>query len=579
MKYIAKFIDYIDESTFICIIALALFILVGSTFSNFLVTSSDHRATQMYIGELKYNISIDNKESNVIVSNPGLNEYEVLINSLNSKSTFYKLVYSNNENLDIKYRDSYDSTNGSILENGSKKVVLLVNNKSDSDIIFDIKVVGGFITNGLDGIDSVIGYSFIDKIEANSIFNTILEDNKAYPDNSLSDYVSYESGIDYSNISGYTEYIEKVVVNQNISLISNNDKYVGNTYLFDYKTHTYTLVDYSLKSYDTSDIGKYTCSDGTLTCDNMYKIGSVVNNIVINGELYSYEFNTRGNINGNGLYYTSDISKTYDLNLDGKGDKVYYFRGNVNNNYVVYSNNCFKIFRTNEDKSIRLIYVGLYEDGVCPSEFNSIGNYKYNSKHNDNAYIGFMYGKSESLKYDSTHSNLNDSDVKKGLDEWYSNNITDTSKIVNSIYCNDRSIISGNGYFNDKTTYLGYSRLINGTPTFRCNNKNDRFTYNNELGNNDLSYSVGLITVDELIFAGFNDKYTNVNNYLYSSNPFYTMSPYSFDNYSYVFTLSNGQISNILTMSDAMVLPVISIDRNAIVASGFGTFNKPYIIK
>ena len=66
MKYIAKFIDYIDESTFIGIIALALFILVGSTFSNFLVTSNDHRATQMYIGELKYSLKVDNNNSNEV---------------------------------------------------------------------------------------------------------------------------------------------------------------------------------------------------------------------------------------------------------------------------------------------------------------------------------------------------------------------------------------------------------------------------------------------------------------------------------------------------------------------------------
>lgn len=579
MKYIAKFIDYIDESTFIGIIALALFILVGSTFSNFLVTSNDHRATQMYIGELKYSLKVDNNNSNIIVSKPGINEYNVEINSLNRKNTFYKLVYLNNENLDIKYRESYDKTEDSIDANSNKKIVLLVNNKSNNDIVFDIKVVGGFETNGIDGIGEVVGYSFIDKIESKSIFDTILSDNIVYPDNIKSDLVTYENGIDFTNISGYSEYTENIILNQNISLTSDNDKYVSNEYVFDSRSKTYTLLNYSeLKSYEANDINKYTCDNGSLTCNNLYKINSVINNVVVNADLYTYKLDYNGNINGNGLYYTEDIIKTYDINLDGKGDRVYYFRGDIQNNYVMFSNNCFKIIRTNEDNSIRLIYTGKYRGGMCSLEITSDLNSKYNLNHNDNAYVGYMFGNTQMINYDDTHTNLNESNIKTIIDMWYKENIKDESLVVDSIYCNDRSTLT-NGYSTLKTKYNTTQRVNNGNITFRCENKNDRFTVNNNLGNKNLKYPVGLITVDELIFSGLNNNYENGNNYLNSINSIYTMSPYVYDNYSYIYTFENGKINYSISNTDAVILPVISIKGDAIVASGLGTYDKPYIIK
>ena len=56
--------------------------------------------------------------------------------------------------------------------------------------------------------------------------------------------------------------------------------------------------------------------------------------------------------NGRGLYYTSDLSKTEDLDGDGVGEVVYYYRGNATNNYVRFDSYCWRIVRTNEDGSI-----------------------------------------------------------------------------------------------------------------------------------------------------------------------------------------------------------------------------------
>ena len=49
--------------------------------------------------------------------------------------------------------------------------------------------------------------------------------------------------------------------------------------------------------------------------------------------------------NGRGLYYTTDTTMTEDLNGDGSGDVVYYYRGNVTNNYVRFDSYCWRIVK------------------------------------------------------------------------------------------------------------------------------------------------------------------------------------------------------------------------------------------
>ena len=60
--------------------------------------------------------------------------------------------------------------------------------------------------------------------------------------------------------------------------------------------------------------------------------------------------------NGKGLYYTANTNLTEDLNGDGIGERVYYYRGAVENNNVRFGGYCWRIVRTNEDGSVRLRY-------------------------------------------------------------------------------------------------------------------------------------------------------------------------------------------------------------------------------
>ena len=140
-----------------------------------------------------------------------------------------------------------------------------------------------------------------------------------------------------------------------------------------------------------------------------------------------------------------------------------------------------------------------------------------------NTYVGYMYGTSGASTYAETHTNTNSSTIKGTLDTWYTNNIKNTTNeqyIVDAIYCNDREVstadtnYTGDGSGTTKTAYKALERLqTNKTPTLQCNQVNDRFTketiINGVTGNGALTYSIGLITADEVAYAGA--KY-NANN-------------------------------------------------------------------
>ena len=85
----------------------------------------------------------------------------------------------------------------------------------------------------------------------------------------------------------------------------------------------------------------------------------------------------------------------------------YYYRGNVDNNYVKFAGFYWRILRMNGDGSIRMIYAGDADvidalpnkEEVLANGYNDantgyaqIGTTDYNSRDNNNAYVGYMYG-------------------------------------------------------------------------------------------------------------------------------------------------------------------------------------------
>ena len=293
--------------------------------------------------------------------------------------------------------------------------------------------------------------------------------------------------------------------------------------------------------------------------------------------------------NGKGLYYTSTNTE------DNK--TVYYFRGAVKNNYVSFAGYYWRIVRINEDGSIRLIYQGTTPDATGSAA--TIGSSKFNEEWNDNAYVGYMYGTAGSSSYSATHANTNDSIIKTMIDTWYEENLLENyaTYLADSGFCGDRSIANEPGLWNPPTftfdtalgygtnmTYYGaYNRLYNNkTPQFACPQSNDLYTTSSSnKGNKSLDYPIGLITADEVAYAGgVNDK-TNTNYYLYEGNmsqaSYWTMSPA----YSFWIWGINGQVGfgDQLALASYNVRPVINLKTSIEITSGDGTTGNVYIIK
>ena len=260
---------------------------------------------------------------------------------------------------------------------------------------------------------------------------------------------------------------------------------------------------------------------------------------------------------------------------------TYYFRGDVENNYVYFANYYWRIIRINGDGGIRMIYDGTtpHDNGESSTD-RQIGTSAFNSSNTSNAYVGYKYGNSSGTTYDETHANTSNSTIKQAIDAWYKTNISDkgfSSYLVDSIYCNDRSLSSGSGIGTEIGAVFSFSNRTSN-PTLYCKQDNDKFTVNTSKGNGSLQYPIGLITADELIYAGASTSSTNTNNNLYLStgSSYYTMTPYLFHAQ---FRATNSIFSNFVSFSTVTksngVRPVITLNGNTKL-QGTGTKDDPF---
>ena len=283
----------------------------------------------------------------------------------------------------------------------------------------------------------------------------------------------------------------------------------------------------------------------------------------------------------------------------------YYFRGAVKNNYVQFANKCWRIVRVNGDGSIKLV---LHNDNTssssspCAASNNSTTaafarysgstyNTAFNSSYNDNAYVGFMYGTAGSSDYASTHANTNKSDILKNLETWYNNNLkTYESKLADTIWCNDKSTVSGGlGYGTNATDYGAYNRLASTKqPTLKCPNDNNggklsKFTVDDTTnGNGNLTYKIGLLTADEIAFAGSISGYYNRSTYLQENTGttwWWSLSPYFFNGGgALVWDVGSGRLDYSYVSDFNGLRPAISLISSTSV-TGNGTSDNPYVVK
>ena len=306
-------------------------------------------------------------------------------------------------------------------------------------------------------------------------------------------------------------------------------------------------------------------------------------------------------MNADGTVTVTEVEETYGYLCKAKdayGDS-YYFRGNVTNNYVLFGGFYWRIIRMNGDGSVRVIYDGTsaHANGES-SEDRQIGESKFNSSDNDNAYVGYMYGKVGASTYAETHANTNNSTIKTYIDTWYENNIKGTANeqyIADNIFCNDRSFAPNNrgtGAGKSSTDYRWYNfadRSNNNKMMLTCPQKNDAFTVNDiSKGNGALTYGIGLITTDEVVLGGgfsgggsYSDGSMRgyYDYYLYASKSYWTSSPYGFSGSSadmrYVNSVFGSADDQYLVDLTEGVRPVISL-TSEVLMQGDGTASNPF---
>ena len=284
----------------------------------------------------------------------------------------------------------------------------------------------------------------------------------------------------------------------------------------------------------------------------------------------------------------------------------YYFRGAVTNNYVEFANKCWRIVRVSGDGSVKLILHNDNPTGAanpCDAANNSASaafarysgtTYKsaFNTNYNDNAYVGFKYGTPGSNTYEATHANTNKSTILENLETWYKNNLTTYEKVIaDTIWCNDKTNVTdttydpwgwtpnGYGYGTNVTYYGATQRLVStsnsagGTgPSLKCTGELSK-----------INSKVGLITADELAFAGYAFRLQNSTTYLQenAADDWWSLSPGDFNgSHAVVWDVngSNGRFGSDTVEDTYGLRPSISLKSTTNV-TGEGTSSSPFVVK
>ena len=265
----------------------------------------------------------------------------------------------------------------------------------------------------------------------------------------------------------------------------------------------------------------------------------------------------------------------------------YYFRGAVDNNWVKFAGYYWRIIRINGDGSIRLIYNGTSTQTTGDTTLINNGiNQAFNTNYNRNEYVGYMY------TINQQHGNGTSSSIKTVIDSWYSSNLASYSDKISKEagFCGDRepstssTTSNGSGGTGTITTYYGgYIKLVNSKdPTLKCKNSSDLYTVSgSSKGNQALSNPIGLITADEVAYAGGVYGQTNTSYYLYNDTYYWTMSPYRTypgGSTSAFLLNSNGNLDASYVHFEVGVRPVINLASDVTIKSGNGSSSTPYEI-
>ena len=558
------------------------------------------------------------------VSEPGI---YVLSYSVSSEKNYDK-AYFYKDNVELKVDSGTNSGTISLGNLTSSSVIMVKYTKDGSgssgsdSVSFSLDKASGNVIkrcNNTD-VDSQIGTSSFD-----SSSNLIAD-------------VSYMYG---------TKYAQKAYGEKYVNILKSYSVSGGTTYYYgDYITYSngiYTLNNSFKKPYYTNNmdefVGMYTCKSTTnTTCSTVYYIARV-------GMGYQYVLPLSDGVtdpstqtmtmgkgmvdNGDGTYTLTNVTvlekskisrtaaydyfKGYYICDDFSSttcEKKYIITGSADNllgydrtfnfvygNDVVWDGTKYTLvdtftstnFWATDRKTLakKYHYTCLNATGECTEVYYIY----FFGADSSSYYLTLTDGKNIEQAKTEMFSNVSSSEVKKVIDAWYENNMIDyTEKLEDTIWCNDRTLISGSLIgkdtedlnVNDNYSYFGaYNGISQFNPSLACSNtKKDGFTVSvSSGGNGALTYPIGMLTADEMMLAGSTNS-ANDSYYLYTGQYYWSLSPLGFY-YSYradVYSISSkGNLSS--SIGTCGVRPSISLAFSNKVVGGDGTVDDPYIVK
>ena len=249
---------------------------------------------------------------------------------------------------------------------------------------------------------------------------------------------------------------------------------------------------------------------------------------------------------------SDDASGLYRSTATNTGEPTYYFRGEVENNYVSFAGFTWRIIRINEDGTVRLIM----KTGI-----NNNQAYKFNSN-----YLGY-----NNMYYTNSYSA---NGIMKILEDWYEANIANDLNYSDKImagdyYCEQAKVKWDESWTSGNADMLQYDKY---NPTFKCEKDG------NEKG--IVNASVGLVTYDEMVFAGGYKGFQNKEYFLYNATSYWTMSSSGgINNYAGDWgMMEDGNFYSYGTSGLHSIRPVINLKAD-VMATGEGTNANPYIIQ
>ena len=334
-----KIVNFTKEYIGVISIVLALCILLSSTLSSFIVTTGKTKVAEMYVGQLKYSMTIEGESTNTLTVPAGETIVDIDIANLNAINTYYKLLYEKNSNIEISYYESTKDTDevvtnytgGGDLVNASASTTLKIkikNNSNDNQTLI-FKVSGGYSTNTLADVEVPSGYTEIkDKATTNSntyfckTSDTLTEglsyNNKVY--NYTYKQMTIETGSTEVNKYGWsvilTHYYDSI--DENVCTYINNRPIIDASYMF----YQSTVTDLDISNFDTSNVTDMSNMFGYTAIKNIdlssfdtSNVTNMENMFIYNLSLNSVDlssFNTENVKNMSGMFYMcTSLSKIY----------------------------------------------------------------------------------------------------------------------------------------------------------------------------------------------------------------------------------------------------------------------------